>query len=134
LGELKAGLIRVMLVTISSRNFCLLVCCLRNVKIKIYKTITWNYKARTLPVVLYGRETWSLTSREEHRLRIFDNKLRKRIFGLKRNAVVGGCRNLLNEELHNSLPNIIRMIISWRMRWEGHVACIVRRGMHIGFL
>jgi hypothetical protein len=107
---------------------------LKNVKIIIYKNITWNYKARHLPVVLYGRETWSVTWRDQLRLRVFDNKVLRRIFGLKRNAVVGGCRNLLNEELHNSLPNIIWMNTSRRMRLEWNVARMVRRGMYVGCL
>jgi hypothetical protein len=65
----------------------------------------------------YGRETWSLTLREEHRLRMLG------IFGPKRDAVAGAWRKLHNEELHNlySSPNIIRMIKSSRMRW-GDVA------------
>jgi hypothetical protein len=72
-----------------------------------------------LPVVLYGCETWSLTLREEHRLRIFEN-----IFGPKRDEVTGGWRGLHNEELHNlySSLSIIRMIKSRRMRWVCHVA------------
>jgi hypothetical protein len=75
-------------------------------------------------VVLYGCETWSLTLREEHRLRVLDKSVLRRIFGLKRDEVTGDCRKLHNEELHNlySLPNIIRMIKSRRMRWTGHVA------------
>jgi hypothetical protein len=65
----------------------------RNVKIKIYKTII-------LPVVLYGCETWSLTLREEHRLRLFENRVLSRIFGPKRDEVTGGWRKLHNEKLH----------------------------------
>jgi hypothetical protein len=63
-------------------------------------------------VVLYECETWSLTLREEHRVRVFEKRLLRRIFGLKRDEVTGGWRKLHNEELHNlySLPNIIRMI------------------------
>jgi hypothetical protein len=88
-----------------------------NVQVKIYKTII-------LPVVLYGCETWSLTLREEHRLRVFENKVLRRIFGPKRDEVRGEWRKLLNEELHilYSSPNIIRQIKSSRMRWAGHVA------------
>jgi hypothetical protein len=73
----------------------------RNVKVKIYKTII-------LPVVLHGCETWSLTLREEHRLRVFDNMVLKRIFGPKRDEVTGEWRKLHNEELHNlySSPDI----------------------------
>jgi hypothetical protein len=82
------------------------------------------YKITILSVVLYGRETWSLTLREEHRLKVFENRLLRRIFGLKRDVVMGDRRKLHNEEVHNlnSLPNIIRMIKSWRMRWAVYVA------------
>jgi hypothetical protein len=75
-------------------------------------------------VVLYGCETWSLTAREEHKLRVFENRVLRRIFGLKRDGVTGGWRKLHNEEIHNlySLPSIIRIIKSRRMRWAGHVA------------
>jgi hypothetical protein len=89
----------------------------RNVKVKIYKTII-------LPVVLYGCETWSLTLKVEHRLRVFENRVLRRIFGPKRDEVTGEWRKLHNEELHNlySSPNIIRQMRSRRMRWAGHVA------------
>jgi hypothetical protein len=60
------------------------------VKIKIYRTII-------LPVVLYAFETWSLTLREEHRLRVFENRVLRRILGQKRDEVTGGCRKLLTE-------------------------------------
>jgi hypothetical protein len=70
-------------------SFCLLS---RNVKVKIYKTIT-------LPVVLYGCETWSLTLREEHRLRVFENRVLRRIFGSKRDEVTGEWRKFQNEVL-----------------------------------
>jgi hypothetical protein len=74
-------------------------------------------------VVLYGCETWSLTSREEHRLRVFENRVLRRIFGPKRDEVTGGWRELHNE-LHGlySSPSIIRVIKSRRMSWAGHVA------------
>jgi hypothetical protein len=89
----------------------------KNIKIKIYKTVI-------LLVVLYGCETWSLTLREEHRLRVFENRVLRRIFGPKRNEVTGGWGKLHNEELHKlySSPSIIRMIKSRRMRWAGHIA------------
>jgi hypothetical protein len=82
------------------------------------------YKSIILPVVLYGCETWSLTLREEHRLRVFENRVLRRIFGLKRDEVTREWRKLHNEELHNlySSPNIIRMIKSRKMKWAGHVA------------
>jgi hypothetical protein len=77
-----------------------------------------------LPVVLYGCETWSLTLREEHRLKVSENRVLREIFGPKRDEVTGDCRKLHNEELHNlySSPSIIRMIKSRRMRWAGYVA------------
>jgi hypothetical protein len=77
-----------------------------------------------LPAVLYGCETWSLTVREEHKLRVFENRVLRRIFGPQRDGVTGGRRKLHNEELHNlySSPSIIRIIKSRRMRWAGHVA------------
>jgi hypothetical protein len=75
-------------------------------------------------VVLYGCKTWSLILREEYRLRAFENRVLRRILGPKRDEVTGDWRKLHNEELHKlySSPNIIRMIKSRRMRWEGHVA------------
>jgi hypothetical protein len=75
-------------------------------------------------VVLYGSETWSLTLREEHRLRVFENRVLRRIFGPKRDKVTGDWRKLHNEELRGlySSPSIIRVIKARRMRWAGHVA------------
>jgi hypothetical protein len=74
--------------------------------------------------VLPKYATWSLTLREEHRLRVFENRVLGGIFGPKRDEVIGGWRTLHNEELHNlhCSPSIIRMIKSWKMRWVGHVA------------
>jgi len=91
----------------------------KNLKIKIYRTII-------LLVVLYGCETWSLTLREEHRLRMIENKVLRRVFGPKRDEVTGEWRRLCNEELNDlySLPNIVRVEKSRRMRWTGHVARI----------
>jgi hypothetical protein len=91
----------------------------RNVEVKIYKTII-------LPVVLYGCETWSLRLREEHRLRVFENRVLRRIFGPKRDEVTGEWRKLHNEELHSLYlsPDIIRQVNSRRMRWAGYVARI----------
>jgi hypothetical protein len=79
-----------------------------------------------LPVVLYGCETWSLTLREGHRLRVFENRMLRRIFGPKRDEVTAEWTKLHNEELHDlySSPNIVRVIKSRRMRWMGHVAWI----------
>jgi hypothetical protein len=74
-------------------------------------------------VVLYGCETLSLTVREEHKLRVFENRV-LRIFGPKGHGMTGSCRKLHNEELHNlySSPNIIRIVKLRRMRWVEHVA------------
>jgi hypothetical protein len=100
----------------------------RNVKVKIYKTII-------LPVVLYGCETLSLTLREGHRLRVFENRVLRRIFGPKWDEVRGEWRKLQNEELHNlySSPDIIRQVKSRQMRWAGHVARIGRRENYTRF-
>jgi sorting nexin-29 len=105
---------------LNSGNACyhsvqsLLSSCLlsRNVKVKIYKNII-------VPAVLYGCETWSLTLRKEHRLRVFENSVLRRIFGPKKDEVTGEWRKLHNEKLHilYSSPNIIRQIKSRRMRW-----------------
>jgi hypothetical protein len=88
-----------------------------NVKDEIYKTII-------LPVVLYGCETWSLTLREEHRLRVFENGVLKTVFGPKRDEGTREWSKLLNEELHNlySSSHITRQTKSKQMRWAGHVA------------
>ena len=97
----------------------------KNLKIKIYRSII-------LPVVLYGCETWSLTLREECRLRVFENRVLRRVFGPKRDEVTGEWRKL-HEELNDvySLPNIVRVVKSRRMRWAGHVARMgENRGVH----
>jgi hypothetical protein len=77
----------------------------RNVKVKIHKTII-------LPVVLYGCETWSLTLRKKHRLRVSENRVLRRIFGPTRDEVTGEWRKLHNEELHTlySSPDIISQV------------------------
>jgi hypothetical protein len=104
--------VNAMLATSRFRVFCAPACCL----VKIYQTII-------LPVVLYGCESWSLTLREEYRLRVFQNRV-LRIFGPTRDEVRGEWRNLPNGDLHNlySSLDIIRQIKSRRMRWAGHVA------------
>jgi hypothetical protein len=89
----------------------------RNLEVKIHKIVI-------LPVVLCGCETWSLTLREEHRLREFENRVLRKIFGPKRDEITGEWRKLQNGELHNlsSSSDIIKEIKSRRMRWSGHVA------------
>ena len=84
---------------------------------KIYRTII-------VSVVLYGCETWSLKLREERRLNVFENRVLRREFGPKRNEITGDWRKLHNEELNDlySSPNIVRVIKSRGMIWEGHVA------------
>ena len=73
----------------------------------------------------YVCETWTLTLREERRLRVFENRVLRRVFGSTRDKVTGEWRKLHNEELSDcySLPNIVRVVNSRRMRWAGHVAC-----------
>jgi len=84
--------------------------------IKIHRTII-------LSLVFYGCETWSLTLREEHRLRVFENWVLRRIFGPKRDEVTGEWRKLCIEELNDLYcsPNFVHVINSRRMRWAGHV-------------
>jgi hypothetical protein len=91
----------------------------KNIKVRIYKTIL-------LPVVLHVCETWSLTLGDEHRLRVFENRLLRRP---KRDEETGRWRKLHNVELHKlySSPSIIRMIRSKRMRQTGHVARMVEK-------
>jgi hypothetical protein len=110
---------------LNSGNACyhsvqnLLSSCLlsKNVKVRICKTII-------LPVVLYGCETWSLTIREKHKLRVFENSVLRIIFGQKWDGMMGEWRKLHNEELQNLYcsPSIIRITESRRMRWVEHVA------------
>jgi hypothetical protein len=104
-----------MLAIFQSKIFFLPVSYKKNLKIKIYRTVI-------LPVVLYGCETWSLILREEHRLRVFENRVLG-VFGPKREED-GSWRKFHNDELHSSYssPNILTVIKSRRMRWAGHVA------------
>jgi hypothetical protein len=93
-------------------------------KTKIYETVI-------LPILLYGCDTWSLTLREEHRLRVFENRVLRRIFGPK--GEEDGWRKLHNDELHSLYysPNIVRVIKSRRIGWAGHVARMVKgRGVY----
>ena len=77
-----------------------------------------------MPVVLYGCKTWSLTLREERKLRVSENMVLRRIFGPRRDEVTGEWRRLHNEELNDlyTSPNIVWVIKSRRMRWAEHVA------------
>ena len=88
----------------------------KNLKIKIYRTII-------LPVVLYGCETWSVILREERRLKVLENRVLRRIFVSKRDEVKRDLRQLRSEELNDLYsPSIVRVIISRRIKWAGHVA------------
>jgi len=85
-------------------------------KIKIYRTIILSF-------VLNGCETWSLTLREEHRLRVFENRVLRRIFGPKRGEVTREWKQLVNDMY--SSPSIVWVIKSRRIRWVRHVVCMV---------
>ena len=100
----------------------------KSLKIKIYITII-------LPVVVYDCETWSLTMKEERRLRVFGNKVFRRIFGPKRNELTGEWIRLYSEELNDlhSSPNIILVIQSRIIRWAGLVARMGRGQVHTEF-
>ena len=78
-----------------------------------------------------GCETWSLTLREERRLKVFENGVLRRIFGPKRDEVTGEWRKLHNEELNHQYcsQNIVRVIKLRRMRWAGHVARVGERSI-----
>jgi hypothetical protein len=84
---------------------------------------------------LYDQGPLVLALREEHRLRVFENRVLGRIFGPKRDEVTGGWKKLHNEELHDlySSPSIIRIVKSRRMRWAGHVARMGKREMRLGY-
>jgi hypothetical protein len=86
-------------------------------------------------VVLYGCETWSLTLRDQHRLRVFENRVLRRLFGPNRDEMTGGWRKLHNEELHGlySSPSIVRVIKVRRMRWVGHVTRMEEVRVHTTF-
>jgi hypothetical protein len=98
----------------------------KNLKVKIHKTVI-------LPVLLYGCETWSLTLRKKHRLRVSENRVLRRIFGPKREED-GSWRKLHNDEIHSlySSQNIVKVIKSRRMRWAGHVAHMGRGEVFTG--
>jgi hypothetical protein len=88
---------------------------------------------RCIHCTLYGCETWSLILTEERRLRVFENRVVRRVFRPKRDEETGELRKLHNKELNDlySLPNIVRVVKSRRMRWVGHVASMgEERGVH----
>jgi hypothetical protein len=101
---------------------------IKNLKIKIYKTVI-------LSVALYRCETWALNLRKESRLRVSENRVLRKIFGPKREED-GSWRKLHNDELDNPYfsPNIVRVIKSRKMRWAGHVARMGEGEVFIGFL
>jgi hypothetical protein len=81
------------------------------------------YKIIILPVVLYGYETWAVTLKRMQRLKLFENRMVREIFGLKMDEIAGGWRKLNSEKLRNicSSPNVIRMIKLRSMSWTGYV-------------
>ena len=98
-------MVRKCLLSFGAESFVFQVAIQRCKDQDIYRTII-------LPVVLYGCETWSLTLREERKLRVFENMVLRRIFGPRRDEVTGEWRRLHNEELNDlySSPNIVRVI------------------------
>jgi len=98
-------------------------------EICLWKLNAGFVKTIILPVVLCGCESWSLTLREECRLRVFEKRMLRRIFGPKRKKVTGERRKLHNEELNDlySSPNIVRVIKPRRVRWAGYVALMRER-------
>jgi hypothetical protein len=99
-----------------------------NTKIKIYRS-------KILPVVLHGHEIRSLTLREKHRLRVFENRVLRRMLGAERDKVTGQRRRLNNEELHElySSLNFLQLVKSTQMRQMRHVAGMGRGEVHTGF-
>ena len=93
------------------------------------------YRTIILSVVLYGCETWSPILREEHRLRAFENRVLRKIFGPEWDKLKREWRKLHNDEVNDvySSPDVIWVIKSGRMRWAGHVSCMGRAEVHVGF-
>jgi hypothetical protein len=94
----------------------------KNLKIKTYRTII-------LSVVLYGRETWSLTLREECRLRVFEIRVTRRIFGPQGDEMTGKWEKLNNADFNYEYcqPNTVQVIKWGRMKWAGRVECMGER-------
>jgi hypothetical protein len=94
----------------------------KNINIEISRTII-------LPVVLCGCETWSLAYREEHRVRLYENRVLRRIFEPKWDEITGEWRKIHNKELNHMYPwpKVIRVIKSRRKRWVWHIALVVER-------
>jgi hypothetical protein len=129
-----AVILCIMLAVILCRMLAVILCRIimsssllsKNVKIKVHRTIT-------LPFVLCGFGTLSLTSREEHRLKVFEDRVRRKIFRPKWEEVTGKWTRLSNEEFYElySSPNTIRMSKSKKMRLSGHVGRMgERRGTY----
>ena len=116
-----------MLSMLSNVQSLFLQVCIQNLKIKICRILIMG-------VVLYGCQTWSFTLREERRLRVFHNRVLRRIPGPKRDEATGKWRILHNKEHHDlySSPHIIWVIKSRRMRWAGHVLRTRTGEMHTG--
>jgi len=106
--------VRECLLSYGAEYFVFHFCYPKIIKVKIYRTTIFS-------VILCGRETWSITLREGRRLRVYENRVLRRIFGPKRDEVTGEWRNLHNEELNDqySSPNIVRVVKSRRIRWGG---------------
>jgi len=125
--EIKSGLKSRNACYLSVRNLLSSSLLSKNLKIKIYRTIMLS--------VAYRCETSSLTLREERRLRVFENRVLRRIFRPKRDEVTGEWRKLHSEELNDRYfsPIIVRVIKWRRMRWTGHVASMGRGDLYTGF-
>ena len=104
-----------------------------SLKVILHRDRQTERERTTVFITAFGCETWSLTLREERRLRVFENRVLRRVFGPRRDEVTGEWRKLHNEELSDLyfLPNIVRVVKSRRMRWAGHVARMGEgRGVH----
>ena len=123
--KVRAGWSQGMTAIIRCRIYCFSSLLSKNLKIKIYRTTI-------LPVVLHGCETWSLKLKEESRLRVFENRVLRRIFVPRRDGVTGEWRKLHNEELNDLYsPNIFRVIKLRRVGWYWHVERMgERRGVY----